>query len=448
MKKLLSLLLALSMILTLAACSTAPAEEAPAESTATAETDAPAESEENSAVLTEEITIKFANHMVLEAASAPFWEQFKADFEAKYPNITIEYITAPYGEIMNTVINMAGGGDKVDLMVGEAGWTSTLADSGLTVPVAEVMGEEFANDFLPGVLEAATMDGEIYGTPMYMTPFVLFYNKDIFTQAGLDPEAPPTTYEEMLVAAEAISAIETADGNKIYPFGQTTGAVSVSGTSLTAMVYNFGGEILTADGELSTDNDGFRDAFEMLAQLDELGYNPQNALLKDLRNLFALGQLGMYYDQAWGFSGISSINPDAAAFTATAAPLKGGSGNGDSVVSAHTLFFTDNGDLQKEAVKLLVEELVTEEALSSFISEINLAYPAKNDMLEMEAIKNSSILSGASNALDSAKAVPVIPALADLNIELTTLAQAVTVGDQSFDDAYATFKAAAEGIVE
>ncbi len=446
MKKLLALILALSMMLTLAACSTTPAEEAPVEGETSA-TESQASGEESSAVLTEEITIKFANHMVLEAASAPFWEQFKADFEAQYPNITIEYVSAPYGEIMNTVINMAGGGDKVDLMVGEAGWTSTLADAGLTVPVAQVMGEEYASDFLPGVLEATTVNGEIYGTPMYMTPFVLFYNKDIFVEAGLDPEAPPTTYDEMLEAAEAISALTTADGNKIYPFGQTTGAVSVSGTSLTAMVYNFGGEILTADGQLSTDNDGFKQAFEMLAELDEMGYNPQNALLKDLRNLFALGQLGMYYDQAWGYSGVSSINPEAASFTATAAPLAGGSGSGDSVVSAHTLFYTDNGDLQKEAVKLLVEMLVTEETLSGFISETNLAYPAKNDMLEMEAIKNSSILSGASNALDSAKAVPAIPALADLNIELTTLAQAVTVGDQSFDDAYPTFKAAAEGIV-
>ena len=64
-------------------------------------------------------------------------------------------------------------------------------------------------------------------------------------------------------------------------FGQTTASVPVSGSSLNAMVFNYGGEILDADGKLSVDNQGFRDAFEMIQRLDTLGYNPQNAKLKD-----------------------------------------------------------------------------------------------------------------------------------------------------------------------
>ncbi len=48
------------------------------------------------------------------------------------------------------------------------------------------------------------------------------YNKDLFEQAGLDPNTPPTTYEEMMVMAEELSKLETAEGNSVYAFGQTT----------------------------------------------------------------------------------------------------------------------------------------------------------------------------------------------------------------------------------
>lgn len=447
MKKVIAIFIsAVLMLTTLAACGTNPAAGA---SSAAPSTESVAEEPSSAAdeVPTEPVTIKFANHMVLEAGTEPFWTQFKKDFEAKYPNITIEYISAPYGEIVNTVINMAGGGDKVDMMLGEASWSPTLEEAGLTIPAKDIMGEEYMSDFFPGVLDALTVDGEAYGLPMYMTPFILFYNTQLFEQAGLDPNAPPKTYDEMLAMAEKLSTLTSGDGNKVYAFGQTTASVAISGSALTGMIYNFGGKVLDESGKLTTDNEGFKQAFEMLKTLDQKGYNPQNAKLKDLRNLFALGQLAMYYDQAWGYSGIQSINADAAAFTATAAPLSGGSGAGDSVVSAHSIFMMDNGENQKKAVALIIKELINEQTLGDFMSKVNLAYPAKNSMKDMAAIKESSILKGASGKLDCAKAVTTIPTLSDLNLELCTLAQAVTVSKQGFDEAYATFKSAAEAIV-
>ena len=246
---------------------------------------------------------------------------------------------------------MAGGGDRVDMIFGEIDWIAGLADSGLTVPVTQILSEEYLADFYPSVLDTFKIDGEIYGLPMYISPYVLYYNKDLFEQAGLDPNSPPTTYDEMLECAEKLSQLTDANGNKVYAFGQTTASVPVSGASLNAMILNFGGTLLDAEGNLSVDNDGFKQAISMLKELDEKGYNPQNAKLKDLRNLFALGQLAMYYDQTWGFNGVSSINPDAKEFTASAKPLKGGSGNGESLLQSQCLMYADNGEQQRAACK-------------------------------------------------------------------------------------------------
>jgi multiple sugar transport system substrate-binding protein len=389
------------------------------------------------------VTVKFANYALLEAGYTEFWEGVKAGFEKKYPAVTIEWVTAPYGEITNQVINMAGGGDKVDLLFGEVGWVPTLEDAGLSVPVDTVLSSSYLADFYPNILDGHKINGKIYGIPLYISPYVLYYNTEIFKKAGLNPGQPPKTYDEMLAAAEKIAPLKSDDGNKIYPFGQTTASVPVSGSSLTAMVYNFGGKVLGDNGKLSVDNDGFRQAFEMLQRLQKAGWNPENAKLKDLRNLFALGQLAMYYDQSWGFNGVQSINPNAASFTASAPPLSGGNGKGDSILQSHCFILMDNGPARREALRQLVEYIITEEVLGDYMSRITPAYPAKKSMSGMTAITRSNVLKGAAGSIDKALPVPFIPAMGDLNLELCTLAQAVTVGGADLNAALTRFKSAA-----
>ncbi len=434
MKKFVSLLMVVIMVVSLAACAKAPDNQSPSP-TATAGGKEP-------------VTIKFANYAILESGYEDFWNGVKEGFEAKYDHITIEWVTAPYGEIVNQVVNMAGGGDKVDIMFGEIGWTPTLEDAGLIVPIDTILSEEFLNDFYPSMLEAGSINGKPYALPMYVSPYVLYYNKDLFAQAGLDPEAPPKTYDEMLEMAEKLSKLTTEDGNKVYAFGQTTASVPISGSSLTSMIYNFGGEVLNSEGKLNVDTQEFKDAMEMLKLLDDKGYNPQNAKLKDLRNLFALGQLAMYYDQSWGFNGVNNINPEAKNFTASAAPLAGGNGTGESVIEAATLVLMDNGEAKKEAVRLLVEYLVTPEVLNDYLAEITPAYPARKSMADLEAVINSDILKGAANSLDKTRPTTFIPAMNDLNLEITTLAQSITVGDKDIDAAIADFKTAANALID
>ena len=385
--------------------------------------------------------IKVANHALLESGYKAFWDGVKTGFEATYPEYEIEWITAPYGEIMNQVINMAGGGDRVDVIFGEIGWVSGFYDSGLSCPVTDIVSEDFLSDFYPEVLDMFKIDGELYGIPIYVSPFVLYYNRDLFERAGLDPDSPPKTYDEMLEMAESLSLLTDANGNKVYPFGQTTASVAVSGSSLISMVYNFGGNVLTEDGQLDIDNEGFREAFEMLQLLDEKGWNPQNAKLKDLRNLFALEQLAMYYDQSWGFNGIRAINPDAASFIASAAPLAGGkNGTGQSGLESHCFILVDNGESKKEAVNAFVQYVISADVLSDSLANLTPAYPAKKSMSNMEAVVNSGILKGAAGSVNNVKKVPLVNRLTDISLDLCTLAQAVTVSDTPVDKAITDFK--------
>ncbi len=389
------------------------------------------------------VTLKVANYALLESGYEPFWKQVKVDFEAANPGLTIEWVTAPYGEIVNQVVNMAGGGNKVDAIFGEIDWVPGLVDAGLAAPVRDILSASFVDDFYPDVLKSFEVEGKPYGIPLYVSPYVLYYNKNLFTQAGLDPNKPPKTYDEMLSYAQKLSQLKDANGNKVYAFGQTTASVPVSGASLTAMVFNFGGQVLDAQGKLAVDNQGFKDAFAMVQKLDQLGYNPQNAKLKDLRNLFALGQLAMYYDQSWGFNGVKSINADAINFTASAEPLKGGNGAGASLLQAHCFILVDNGDARKAALAKFVEFVISEQTLSSYLRDLTPAYPAKKSMATMESVVNNGILKGASAAAGRVQVQTFIPRISNLNLELCSLAQAVTVGKQDLASSIEKFKSTA-----
>ena len=407
-----------------------PAKEAAGETTAPADVE-----------ITEPVTIKFANYAVLEAGYDVYWNQLLEEFAAENPNITVELVTAPYGEIVNTVINMAGGGDMVDLMYGELDWIPTMVEAGMAAPAKDVLSAELMADIYPSILEACSIDGVAYGVPMYVSPFLMYYNKDLFEKAGLDPEAPPATYDEMLEMAPKLAALTTDDGNKVYAFGLTTASVPVSGACLTSSIHNFGGTVLDADGNLAVDQ-GFKDAVAMWKTLHEKGK------LKDLRNLFALGQLAMYYDQSWGFNGVKSINPDAADFIASAPPLAGGSGSGESVLQAGTLMVMNNDDARKAATAKLVDFILSEDKISEYFETVTPAYPSRQSMEELAVVKDSALLAGAAGSVGKVKPVTFIPTLSDLNLELCTLAQAVTLSGKDVDTAIAEFETAAGNVIQ
>ena len=388
--------------------------------------------------------LKVANYALLESGYEQFWKDVEINFEADNPNVDIQWVTAPYGEIMNQVINMAGGGDKVDAIFSEIDWIPGFEDAGLAAPINDILPQSFLDDLYPDVMKAFEIDNKAYGVPLYISPYVLYYNKALFEKAGLDPNMPPKTYDEMLEMAKELSELKDSNGNKVYAFGQTTASVPVSGSSVNAMIFNFGGSVLDDNGNLSVDNKGFKDAISMLKKLDDYSYNPQNAKLKDLRNLFALEQLAMYYDQSWGFNGIQSINPDARNFAASAAPLTGGNGSGQSLLQSHCFILVDNGDARKDALSKFVQYVISADVLGDYLANLTPAYPAIKSMEGMEAIDNNPVLKGAAASASNVKAQPFIPQLKDINLELCTLAQAVTVGDEDVASAISDFKKRAQ----
>ncbi len=65
----------------------------------------------------------------------------------------------------------------------------------------------YKSSLSPGHLQLATINGQYYGLPYLADLSVLWYNKTLFKKAGLNPDAPPTTYAQIVSDAQKINAL-------------------------------------------------------------------------------------------------------------------------------------------------------------------------------------------------------------------------------------------------
>lgn len=136
---------------------------------------------------------------------AELLNQYVADWNASH-DVQFEYQSFPWaqytGEILTTGIAT---GEAPDVFFISPGDWRRYAASGLALPLNDYFPDYLRDDLLPAALNAVTLDGNIYSVPFEMEPVVLWYNKAMFEEAGLQP---PTSWDELKSTAEALTTPE------------------------------------------------------------------------------------------------------------------------------------------------------------------------------------------------------------------------------------------------
>jgi len=133
------------------------------------------------------------------------------EFMEDNPGIVVE-LQSPstdYIELFNGALLAADQGQAPTIIQVEEGLTQLAADSGFFIPIGDIASEEqlaSLDDLLPVVREYYSIGGTLYSVPFNTSNPLMFYNKNMFVAAGLDPETPPATFEDILAACAAIMA--------------------------------------------------------------------------------------------------------------------------------------------------------------------------------------------------------------------------------------------------
>ena len=124
---------------------------------------------------------------------------YLADFNANQDELTAVY--EGYGENYANMLSMAlASNDPPDIFEIQSTMPLiTYAEAGHILPVDDIITEEFKAQFHPSSFaqKALYFDGKLYAVPLRIMHYKLLYNKDLFQQAGLDPNRPPQTLEEL-----------------------------------------------------------------------------------------------------------------------------------------------------------------------------------------------------------------------------------------------------------
>ena len=295
---LLIMVLAVSMIATfsLAGCKKAAEEEAvaPAEEEAVEEEVAVAE------VTEEPITITmwngFNEHEVglLDEVIAKYWAP-------AHPNITVETKGAQNIESMLTA--MAGGEPPDVILSPETQVVGLWAKQGGIMDMTDFIqakGENLDELLVKAGLQWVVFNDKYYGLPFVNFNWGLYYNKDLFEAAGLDPELPPTTTDELTEYAKALTIVD--ENGEITQLGWLP--IMFNGDNTINFAMNFGGEFVDpVTLEPTLNNPKIVEAFDYdVALANEFGLDKVVGFVTGFTegdNPFALGKAAMFIDGCW-----------------------------------------------------------------------------------------------------------------------------------------------------
>jgi len=132
------------------------------------------------------------------------------DFQKSNPNIKVNAIYAGnYDDTRVRALSAIKSGQPAQLSVLFSIDIYELIEQGHIVPFDDAISSDeeraWLKSFYPALMSNGQVDGKTWGIPFQRSTIVLYYNKDAFKEAGLDPNKPPKTWDEMVKAAKALN---------------------------------------------------------------------------------------------------------------------------------------------------------------------------------------------------------------------------------------------------
>lgn len=357
-----------------------------------------------------------------------------ADFEAANPDIKVNAIySGNYDDTRVRALSALASGEAAQLAVMFSIDAYDLIEQDLIVPFDDVITTDadkaWLNGFYPALMANGQIEGKTWGIPFQRSTIVAYYNKDLFRAAGLDPEAPPTTWDELVSMGKAL----TKDGTS----GLMIPSTGYPYWMFQALAIQNGKELMSSDG-LTTyfDDPTVIETLEFWKSLSvEHGIMPTGTVeWGTLRQAFLEGQTAMM----WHSTGNLTAVKKNASFDFGVAELPGNVRLGSPTGGGNFYLFKDTTDVEKAAALKLMQFMTSPEqaaawsiatgymgvsqaayeteALKAYTAEFPPALVARNQLenavAEFSTFETARVRSGLNNAIQSALTGAKSPAAA------------------------------------
>jgi arabinogalactan oligomer/maltooligosaccharide transport system substrate-binding protein len=361
---------------------------------------------------------------------APAFKQLVADFEAEYPNVTVNYQSVPFDEAQNKFKTAAEAGTGApDILRAEVAWVPEFASLGYLAQLDGTALLDDADDYLETPMSSTQYDGATYGVPQVTDALALLYNKQLFEQAGITE--PPTTWAELQDAALTIEDQTDAEGFYLNP----------QGYYMLPFMYGEGGDLVDAESKtIVVDSQENATGLASATDLIESGAAakpPASDAYDNMMTAFKEGNVAMVVNGPWEVQNIESAPDFGGLDNLGIAPVPGGSVQAGSPVGGHDyVVYEGIPDEEADAAIAFISFMNSTESQAFLAEELGLL-PTRASAYEVESVASNPIIASFQPAIESAIARPWIPEGGQFFTALDDMAIEVLVRGQDPADALA-----------
>lgn len=290
------------------------------------------------------VTLEFWNYW--DGTNGQVLQSLAADFNKKNPGIVVKPVTFPWGDLLPKLQAALASGRTPALAATDIAWMANLHQTGKLVDLGTALGgvKQATGDIYPNLLTYSMYKGRLQSLPVSTNNLALFYNKDLFRKAGLNPNKPPLTWDEMRADAKKIAALGGGvQGMEIY-----TGVGEGLTWQFQPYLWQNGAGFLNKSNTAPTFNSAAgKQALQFLVDI----INTDHSATAGQWGAFDKGMAGMRIDGSWMVSGYRDNAPFE--FGTAMLPIPAGGVHATNMGGEQIMAFKGSKAQQVAAVKFI-----------------------------------------------------------------------------------------------
>lgn len=320
------------------------------------------------------VTITFANWADSEQATRPGIDQMISQFEASHPNIKVKSEPISFSDIGHTLVLRVQSGNPPDIAEVSGNDTFAVAATGALASLDSRITGDLKSSLIPSELKVSNYKGHLIALPWTVNPPGLWYNKKLMAGAGLDPNSPPKTVDDLMKDMAAIKA-KYPD---VLPLGLDTTNRDFSLTSNWSWMKTFGAQPFSGS-TASANTPEMKAYLSWMRDLAQKGYISAGKKIGEFRPLAAQDKVAFVWDQSV-LQGVAqkASNQTDDQFYATwgvAAQPAGPTGKSYSVELGHQMVLFNKSPNKEAAFEFMKWLATSPEAMSNYTLKYESSLP-------------------------------------------------------------------------
>jgi sn-glycerol 3-phosphate transport system substrate-binding protein len=331
------------------------------------------------------VDLKFYFPVQVAGPLAVLMDNLVSNFNTQNPGIKVSPIySGNYDQTLQKAITSARGGNPPDVALLLSTDLFTLRDLDLVENIDGFLGRDdssFFDEFYEGFMENSTLDGKRWSVPFQRSTPIFYYNKEDFKKAGLDPENPPKTWDELLADAKLLTKKDSGGNVVTWGFEDITDDT----WTIQALILQAGGQYANEQGtESYFDSAEANEAVSFWNKLANVyKVMPRHRSYGSASQDFVAGATAMMFNSTGSLSFVKS----SANFQFGVAPLPAGKMSGVPTGGGNLYIFKNISKSQKAAAWKFVKWLSQPEISAKW--SINTGYiPVRKDAFETQQMKD------------------------------------------------------------